>query len=87
MLKCVRKDDHIVKEPVSLSCGCGLYICNDCIPDSPEINCKICRKEIELHDPKETETADAKEIIKSSLNELFKDLEKHATDGISKVKS
>lgn len=86
MLKCVRKDDHIVKEPVSLSCGCGHYICKDCIPDIGSINCKICRNEIQLYDPKETEIASAKEIIKSSLNELFEDLEKHATDEIRKVK-
>jgi hypothetical protein len=69
MLKCVLKDDHIVKEPVTSSCG--HYICNDCIPDRTEINCKICKKETELHDQIETETAAAKEIIKSSLNELF----------------
>jgi hypothetical protein len=85
MLKCVQTNDHIVKRPVILSCGCGHFICKDCLPDKGIINCKACKNEINLSDPEESATA--KEIIKSSLNELFEDLEKHATDELSKIKS
>ena len=44
-LKCGITDDHIVREPISLSCG--HCICKNCVPDIQEanINCKICSVE------------------------------------------
>ena len=42
-LYCGLTNDHVVKEPISLSCGHS--ICKACVPDQVKIKCKICREE------------------------------------------
>ena len=42
-LYCCLTNDHMVKEPISLSCGHS--ICEKCVPDQAKIKCKICNEE------------------------------------------
>ena len=53
-------NDHIVKDPISRSCG--HIICKQCIPEQVKIKCKICS--IETESPS------------INLSELFEELEK-----------
>ena len=85
-LKCGLTNDHVVKEPISLLCG--HFICKKCFHDRIKIECKICSIEtnrLELQSI--TESAPAIKRIKTNLDGLFDDLEKRATDEISKFKS
>ena len=85
-LKCCLSNDHVVKEPIRLSCGHS--ICKKCVPDQSKIKCKICSVETDKSDFRvDMESVQIKNIIKSSLSGLFDDLEKRATDGINSFKS
>ena len=84
-LYCGLTNDHIVKEPISLSCGHS--ICKQCVPDPVIIKCKICSIETDKYSSKfHTESAFAKTMIKSSLSGLFAELEKRATSEINSFK-
>ena len=65
-LICGLTNDHVVKEPISLSCG--HCICTQCVPDQVNIKCKICsiktdKSQLEIN----TESVLDKTIIKSSF--------------------
>ena len=85
-LNCGLTTDHIVKEPISLSCRHS--ICFPCVPDQDKIKCKICsietdKSKLEIN----TESVLDKKIINSSLSGLFEELEKRATNEINSFKS
>ena len=85
-LNCGLTNDHVVKEPISLSCG--HCICTQCVPDQVKIKCRICsietdKSQLEIN----TESVLDKTIIKSSLSGLFEELEKRATNEIKSFKS
>ena len=85
-LQCGLTNDHIVREPISLTCG--HCICKKCVSDQDKIQCRICNWETnkcKLEMSKES--VPIKNIIKRSLTGLFDDLEKRATDGINSIKS
>ena len=86
-LYCGLTNDHIVKEPISLSCG--HCICKtQCLIDQNKIKCKICSVETDKSEIRvDRESAPIKRMIKSYLSELFEDLEKRATDEINSFKS
>ena len=85
-LKCGLTNDHVVKEPISLSCGHS--ICKKCVPNQAKIKCNICSEETDKSELRvDMESVQIKNIIKSSLSGLFDDLEKRATDGINSFKS
>ena len=85
-LYCGLTNDHVVKEPISLSCG--HCICKQCAPDQAKIKCKICSIETDKSDLKiNVGSAPIKKIIKSSLTGLFEELEKRATSEIDSFKS
>ena len=73
---------HIVNGPISLICG--YCICKNCIADHLVIDCKICGEQTYRSDLRiKRESNPIKKIIHSFLAELFNDLEKRATRGIS----
>ena len=82
-LNCGLTNDHIVKEPIRLSCRHS--ICFPCVPDQDKIKCKICS--IETDKSKCKINTEYKTIIKSSLSRLFEELEKRATNEINSFKS
>ena len=85
-LNCGLTNDHIVKEPISLSCG--HCICTQCVPDQVKIKCKICSEETDKSKLEiNTKSVLVKTIIKSSLSGLFEELEKRATNEINSFKS
>ena len=85
-LYCALTNDHIVKEPISLSCG--HCICTQCVPDKVKIKCKICSEETDKSKLEiNTKSVLVKTIIKSSLSGLFEELEKRATNEINSFKS
>ena len=99
-LQCGLTNDHVLKEPINLSCG--HCICKKCVPDQTVIICKICKAETNRSELKinvlnrvknylsglfETETARIKNRIKVNLSGLLDNLEKHATDQINTLKS
>ena len=85
-LYCGLTNDHIVKEPITLSCGdC---ICKQCVPDQNKIKCKICSIETDKSSLKiNTEPAPIKKEISSYLSGFFEELEKLATNEINSFKS
>ena len=85
-LNCALTNDHVVKEPISLSCG--HCICEACVPDQVKIKCKICSEETDKSKLEiNTKSVLVKTIIKSSLSGLFEELEKRATNEINSFKS
>ena len=63
-LYCGLTNDHVVKEPISLSCG--HCICKKCVPDQVKIKCKICSIETDKSNLQiNTESAPIKRMIKS----------------------
>ena len=85
-LYCSLTNDHVVKEPISLSCG--HCICKQCVPDQAKIKCKICSAESDksyLQINKESNLV--KRMIKSFLSGLFEELETRATNDINSFKS
>ena len=85
-LQCGLSNDHVVKEPISLSCG--HCICKQCVPDQSKIKCNICSEETDKSELRvDMESAPIKRKKLSSLSELFDDLEKRATEEISSFKS
>ena len=70
-LYCGLTNDHVVKEPISLSCG--HCICEQCVPDQVKIKCKIWSIETDKSTLKINieSVLDNYQIIKSSLSELF----------------
>ena len=85
-LFCSLTNDHVVKVPITLSCGHS--ICKSCVPDQIKFKCKICsvetdKSKLEIN----TESALVKILIKSSLTGLFEELEKRATNEINSFKS
>ena len=85
-LYCGFSNDHVVKEPISLSCGHS--ICKQCFPDQAKIKCKICsvatdKSKLQIN----TKSNHIKAMIKSSLSGLFEELEKQATNEINSFKS
>ena len=85
-LQCGLTNDHVVKEPSTLSCG--HFICKKCVPDQAKIKCKICSIETDKSELRvDMESVPTKNIIKMCLSGLFDDLEKRATDGINSLKS
>ena len=85
-LYCGLQNDHVVKEPISLSCEHS--VCKQCVPDQVKIKCKICSEEtdksnLQIH----KESDHVKRMIKSSLSGLFEELEKRATNEINSFKS
>ena len=78
-LYCGLTNDHVVREPISLSCGHS--ICKQCVPNQVKIKCKICSTETDKSNIQiNTESASIKSKIKSSLSGLFEELEKRATN-------
>ena len=85
-LYCGLTNDHVVKEPISLSCGHS--ICKQCVPDQVKIKCKICSIEMDRSDIEiETESPPIKRMKLLYLSELFEELEKSATNEINSFKS
>ena len=85
-LYCGLANDHVVKEPISLSCG--HCICKQCVPDQIKIKCKICSIEMDKSELRvDNESAQVKRMILSSLSGLFEELEKRATNEINSFKS
>jgi hypothetical protein len=85
-LNCGLSNDHIVKEPISLSCG--HCICKTCVTDQNVINCKICSKTTNKSELIwDKESFPFKKMIKYYLSELFEDLDKRTAHGISMLKS
>ena len=85
-LYCSLTNDHVVKEPISLSCSHS--VCKQCISDHFKIKCKICGIETNKSSLKiNTESAFVKRMIKSFLSGLFDELEKRATNEINSFKS
>ena len=77
-------NDHIVREPISLSCG--HCVCKTpCLTDQSRIKCKICNVETNLEN--HVESIPIKNMIKSYLSPLFEELEKRATNEINSFKS
>jgi hypothetical protein len=70
MLRCALGDnDHIYREPISLSCG--HCVCKKCIPeDDDEITCKVCgdKNKYDLNDSKVS--AIAQFSIQSNIERL-----------------
>ena len=85
-LYCGLTKNHIVKEPISLSCG--HCICKQCVPDQVNIKCKICSEETDKSKLEiNKESGLVKRMIKDSLFGLFEELEKRATNEINSSKS
>ena len=85
-LYCGLSNDHVVKEPISLSCGHS--ICKQCVPDQFKIKCKICATETDKSKLEiNKESAFAKRMKLSDLSELFEELEKRPTNAIKFLKS
>ena len=85
-LYCGLKNDHVVKEPISLSCG--HCICKQCVHDQVKIKCKICSVETIKSKLKiKKESLSIKRKIKSYLSGLFEELEKRATIEINSFTS
>ena len=83
-LYCALTNDHIVREPISLSCG--HCICKTpCLTDQMRIKCTICNLDTKLEN--RVESIPIKNMIKSSLSPLFEELEKRATNEINSFKS
>ena len=86
-LYCGLTNDHIVREPISLSCG--HCVCKTpCLTDQSRIKCKICTietDESELRVGRESITIE--KMIKSYLSPLFEELEKRAKNEINSFKS
>ena len=83
-LYCGLTNDHIVREPISLSCG--HCVCKTpCLTDQSRIKCKICNLETKLEN--RVESTPIKIMIKSYLSPLFEELEKRATNEINLFKS
>lgn len=63
---------HIVKNPISISCGHS--ICKECIPlnDSHEFNCRICNKRNTCTLVNLNESLAAIYVIKNSPNQIEK---------------
>ena len=79
-------NDHVVKEPISLSYG--HIICKQCVPDQVKIKRKICSEETDKSSLKiSTESAPIKRMIKSYLSGLFVELEKRMTNEVNSFKS
>ena len=79
-LYCGLTDDHIVREPISLSCG-------HCVCKTPyltnqmRIKCKVCNLDTKREN--RVDSISIKNMIKSSLSPLFEELEKRATNEIN----
>ena len=85
-LYCGLTNDHVVKEPINLSCG--RCICKQCIPDQVKVKCKICSIETDILSLQiNTESALVVSLIKFSLSGLFDELEKRAANEINSFKS
>ena len=85
-LQCGLTNDHIVREPISLTCG--HCICKKCVNGRAKIICRICSEETDKSKLEmNKESVPIKNIIKRSLTGLFDDLEKRATEGINSFKS
>ena len=86
-LYCALTNDHIVKEPICLSCG--HCICKTpCLTDRNTFKCKICNVEIDKSELKvDMESDRIKAMVKSHLSGLFEELEKTAEDEINSFKS
>ena len=85
-LYCGLTNDHVVKEPISLSCG--HCICEQCVPDQVKIKCKICSEETDKSKLEiNKESIHIKTMIKSSISGLLEELEKRATNEINSFKS
>ena len=70
IVECVGDDDnHIVKEPLALSCG--HCICRECIPQDEQLSCYKC-KLINKNNLKDSKVSFATEfLIKEKMNELL----------------
>ena len=84
-LYCGLTNDHVVKEPISLSCGHS--ICKACVPDQAKIKCKICSEETEKSNLQINKESLFSKMIKSSLSGLFEELEERANNEINSFKS
>ena len=86
-LYCDLTNDHIVREPISLSCG--HCVCKTpCLTDQTRIKCKICNLETDKSELRVgSESTPIKIMIKSFLSPLFEELEKRATNEINSFKS
>ena len=86
-LYCGLTNDHIVKEPISLSCG--HCICKrPCLTYQKRFRCKICSVETDESELNaDMESDPIKQMIKSDLSGLFQELEKRVTHEINTFKS
>ena len=86
-LYCALTNDHIVKEPINLSCD--HCVCKTpCLTDQSRIKCKICNIETNKSELRVgMESTPIKKMIKSFLSPLFEELEKRATNEINSFKS
>lgn len=87
ILSCAVSNDHIVNEPIHLSCG--HTICKTCIPNDANtfLNCSICLA-LNMKDLKLERTSRfASQLVQLNLPILFKKLEKTAENMLQEVKS
>ena len=79
---CALSNDHIVKEPVNLTCSHG--VCKSCLPkESNKIKCKICETEQKID---ANENIFIKKLIERNLQELFFKLEEQISEKIRNLK-
>ena len=81
-LLCALTNDHIVKEPINLTCS--HVVCKSCIPrDVETIECKICGAKQHIT---ANENIFMKKYIANNLPGLFDKLEKQMSEEIRKYK-
>lgn len=100
-LQCgLSNDDHILMQPVSLSCGHS--VCKKCIPlnfnydgvetgcgtiHNEQINkCKLCGKQNTINLNQMNESQPVKQLLKLYLNDLFQMLEERFDESIKSLK-
>jgi hypothetical protein len=86
---CAISNNHIVKDPVFLSCQ--HFICNSCLTslsiNNIKLECQICGNMISESLVKQKDSEILKDLINMSLNDLFNQLEENTTKELNKFKS
>ena len=86
---CATSNDHIVKDPVVLTCQ--HFICNKClismISYNIKVECKICGNIISESPIKVNDSEILKEYINMNLVMFFNQLEENTSNELNKLKS